>query len=168
LDRQSGVRPAGGKITKHKRDKSTINFAESHIEWNGYGDTGGASRFFQTFEGERMLYCAKSSRREREAGVGIGTVKHPTVKPLALCKYLATLIVPPEEYRDEANLLIPFAGVLSEAIGALLAGWRNITAIELEKDYCEIGHKRIDWWLARMKETGLTDPKAILKMCLRK
>ena len=142
----------------------------------------------------RFFYCAKANRRERDAGLeempkvftptmgdGIGVREHnpeqlaawvynphTTIKPLALCKYLATLIVPPEDYRDEADLLIPFAGVLSEAIGAVLAGWRNITTIELEKDYCEIGYKRINWWIAKIQETGLTDPKAILKICGRK
>jgi len=153
-----------------------------------YSDKGGASRFFKTFEGERFFYTPKANKKERDAGLeglslhpppasgrskpapgrqsALGAPRrnsHTTVKPLALCKYLATLIVPPEDYRDEADLLIPFAGVLSEAIGAVLAGWRNITTIELEKDYCEIGYKRINWWIAKIQETGLFDPKAILK-----
>jgi len=158
-----------------------------------YSDKGGAARYFRCFEGERFFYTPKANKKERDAGLeelslspppasgrskpapgrqsALGAPRrnsHTTVKPLALCKYLATLIIPPEEYRDEANLLIPFAGVLSEAIGALLAGWRNITAIELEKEYCNIGQKRINWWFAKIRESGLTDPKAILKTCLRK
>lgn len=71
---------------------------------------------------------------------------HPTVKPLALTEYLARLIVPPESYRDEAQLLIPFAGSGSEAIGAALAGWRNITGIELDPEYCEINRRRFAHW----------------------
>lgn len=137
---------------------------QTHRGPRGHTDSGGASRFFKTFEGERFCYCAKANKRERNMGLPEGERNlHTTVKPLALCRYLATLIVPPEEYCDEAQLLVPFAGVMSEVIGAFLAGWRNITAIDIEKEYCEIGQKRIDWWVAKILETGLTDPKAILK-----
>jgi len=123
----------------------------------------------------RFFYCSKASKRERDAGLegmekrpaqcthwsgdGMplrqdGTERkmpirvnhHPTVKPLALCEYLARLIVPPETYRDEAKLLVPFAGVASEMIGAWQAGWRNIVGIELEEEYCEIARVRLEHW----------------------
>jgi hypothetical protein len=68
---------------------------------------------------------------------------HPTVKPLALCEYLARLILPPESYRDDARLLVPFAGSGSEMIGALRAGWRNVTGVELDAEYSEIARRRI-------------------------
>ena len=35
---------------------------------------------------------------------------------------------------------------MSEAIGALLAGWEDIVAIEAEQEYCDIGQARVDWW----------------------
>ena len=47
----------------------------------GYGDEGGASRFF---------YCAKA--QEEKGGAGND---HPTVKPLALMNYLLTLLSTP-------------------------------------------------------------------------
>lgn len=50
---------AGGSIKAHKRDKSSINFAEYHQEWDGFNDSGSAARFF---------YCAKASKRERNIG----------------------------------------------------------------------------------------------------
>lgn len=190
LDRQAGQRKSGHMKAGQQRKKSLGkggyhgNFPDEATAKGTYGDSGGPSRFF---------YCTKSNKREREVGLrgyfpclvcgGIDTTHHTdkrgreipcrrdphtTVKPLTLCEYLARLIVPPEEYRDKAALLVPFAGVMSEAIGAFLAGWRNITAIDIEKEYCEIGQKRIDWWAAKMKETGLTDPKAILKTYGRK
>lgn len=87
---------------------------------------------------------------------------HPTVKPLALTEYLARLIVPPEAYRDDAQILIPYAGVNSEVIGAMLAGWKNITAIEKDDDYHEIGKRRLAWWKEQLEITGLSDPSAIL------
>lgn len=104
-----------------------------------YGDTGGASRFF---------YCAKSSRREREAGLsdaGIERNHHPTLKPLALCEYLARLILPPK--RDTPRrLLVPFSGSGSEMIGALLAGWDEVVGIEREAEYVAIAEARLAHW----------------------
>lgn len=70
---------------------------------------------------------------------------HPTLKPLRLTSYLAKLLLPPEKYAPR-RILIPFAGTMSEAIGAQLAGWDEIVAIELMKEYCEIGKRRIEFW----------------------
>ncbi len=83
----------------------------------GYSDQGGASRFF---------YRAKVSAKER------GESDHPTLKPIALTEWLATLIKPPGE---GSRLLIPYAGVGSEVIGALRAGWSEVTGIERSPDY---------------------------------
>jgi hypothetical protein len=103
-----------------------------------YGDgMNGATRFdpaLHTLEG----MAARASHRVHNP--------HPTVKPLALCEYLARLLVPPVEYRDEATLLVPFAGSGSEMIGAWQAGWRNIVGIELEAEYVAIAEKRIAHW----------------------
>jgi DNA modification methylase len=49
----------------------------------GYADTGTVARFF---------YCAKPSKAERNAD---GENNHPTLKSLALMRYLITLITPP-------------------------------------------------------------------------
>jgi hypothetical protein len=49
----------------------------------GYGDTGGASRFF---------YTAKASTDERPSVDGIA---HPTVKPVDLMRWLVKLVTPP-------------------------------------------------------------------------
>jgi DNA modification methylase len=101
----------------------------------GHTDSGGASRFF---------YCAKASKRERGENN-----HHPTVKPLGICEYLARLILPPEPYRDTARLLVPFAGSGSEMVGALQAGWRNVTGIEKEAEYAEIAKRRVACWQER-------------------
>ena len=87
---------------------------------------------------------------------------HPTVKPISLTRHLASLLLPPDRYSPR-RLLIPFSGVASEMIGALLAGWDEIVGVEGESDYAKIGRTRLVWWEQRMKETGLTEPKAILK-----
>jgi site-specific DNA-methyltransferase (adenine-specific) len=88
---------------------------------------------------------------------------HPTVKPLDLCRYLATLILPPESYRDDAALLVPFAGVASEMVGAYLAGWRDITGIELDPEYAKIGRARLAWWQWAYEQTGISDPAELRK-----
>lgn len=106
----------------------------------------GASRFF---------YCPKASRAERDAGLeafdagqslysrgtglkanGDGSARsarsetrnvHPTVKPLALARYLARLILPPI---PDARMITPFSGSGSEVIGALQAGWAHVDGID--------------------------------------
>jgi DNA modification methylase len=94
----------------------------------GFGDSGGASRF---------SYCAKASRRERGEGN-----THPTVKPLALCEYLARLILPPAR-ETPRRLLVPFAGSGSEMLGALAAGWDEVVGVERSPEYIEINRRRL-------------------------
>lgn len=95
-----------------------------------FGDSGGASRFFKqcdyTEEDARFMYCAKASRKERDAGVEGGS-SHPCVKPLALTTYLARLILPPVE---GARLLVPFCGSGSEMLGGTRAGWSHVEGID--------------------------------------
>ena len=129
-----------------------------------FGDSGSASRFF---------YTATASKRERNAGLeGFedrlgGSLEggndkrkgdrpqlqptknhHPTVKPLSLTKYLATLIKPPTGGR----LLVPFSGSGSEMIGALQAGWEYVEGVELTEEYIPIAEARIKYWLDQMAQ----------------
>jgi DNA modification methylase len=64
LDRQSGERRSAGEY-RGKATRPRAGFVSGSQEpgW-GYGDTGGASRFFPTF-----AYVPKASRAEREAGL---------------------------------------------------------------------------------------------------
>ena len=73
---------------------------------------------------------------------------HPTVKPLSLTKYLATLIKPPTGGR----LLVPFSGSGSEMIGALQAGWEYVEGVELTEEYIPIAEARIKYWLNKIDE----------------
>lgn len=78
--------------------------------------------------------------------LGVNTVKkvknhHPTVKPLSLTQYLATLLLPPSSI--SRRLLVPFSGSGSEMIGALKAGWDEVVGIEREADYCQIAEARL-------------------------
>jgi len=91
------------------------------------------------FPESRFFYSAKVSKKEKNEGVEHNS--HPTVKPIALCEYLAKMILPPNEHK----LLVPFSGSGSEVIGALKAGWKDVTGIELSDEYVEIAKARIEY-----------------------
>jgi site-specific DNA-methyltransferase (adenine-specific) len=158
LDQQTGKLSAGCfPHTQQTHNESSYSVAKGKIAPARRMDSGGASRFF---------YCAKASRSEREAGLaGLPTTdlyteanpqpnrdkvtqhkvanNHPTVKPLMLCRYLATLILPPP--RDAPRrILVPYSGSGSEVLAALQAGWEEATGIEKEKDYIAIARGRIE------------------------
>jgi site-specific DNA-methyltransferase (adenine-specific) len=89
----------------------------------GHNDNGGsAARFF---------YCAKASKAERGEGNN-----HPTVKPVALMRYLCRLVTPPG-----GTVLDPFMGSGSTGIAAVLEGFGFI-GIERELEYLEIARAR--------------------------
>lgn len=127
----------------------------------------------ETLEGlwteDPIKYVPKATRFEREAGldeepetvVTDGRTKpidnpylrgetkrkqiHPTVKPLALTRWIASLLLPSAKFKNR-SLFVPFAGVASEMIGAVQAGWDNVVGVELGEDYAELGRKRLDYW----------------------
>jgi len=149
LDGQSGERPPPwGECTRQ-------NPAEGFLAGNmrdgaAYRDTGGASRFF---------YTAKASRREREYGLESmeprrrtdGREKdienprlrtspalndHPTVKPLALMRWLVRLVTPPG-----GKVLDPFMGSGSTKL-ACEAERFGFVGIDSDEHYCEIARHR--------------------------
>ena len=151
-------------------------------------DTGTAARFFfnvnrQIDESDPVLYQAKASRKERDAGLGglpmvgghLASTEgggggwksdseknpnlprrngHPTVKPIDLTRWLATLLLPPAEYAPR-RILVPFSGSGSEMIGASLAGWEEIVGIEMEEEYVEIAEARLKHWENKTEQLKL-------------
>lgn len=121
LDEQSGIRggasPASGATLTGASTSSARGSMRGVAATPFHGKVDGASRFF---------YTAKASKAERNAGLSEPCI-HPTVKPLALTKYLARLILPPI---DGSRLLTPFCGSGSEMIGALQAGWSEVVGID--------------------------------------
>jgi hypothetical protein len=149
----------------------------------GYNDQGGVSRFFfnavadQIDDADAVGYYAKASRKERDAGMdgfeaqqirrhsggdfahnsgskngAMSRNPHPTIKPISLTRWLATLLLPPAIYTPR-RLFIPFAGAASEMIGAGLAGWDEVTGVEMMNDtehpYVDIARARLAHWLAQ-------------------
>ena len=87
------------------------------------GDSGSAARFF---------YCAKTSPSER------GDNRHPTVKPIALMRYLCRLVTPPK-----GVVLDPFAGSGTTLVAARAEGFDAI-GCELMPEHIEIIKRRLD------------------------
>lgn len=83
---------------------------------------------------------------------------HPTVKPLDLCRYLATLLLPPRAYAPR-RLLVPFAGTGSEMIGAYRAGWDCIVGVEMTPEYVQIGRARLEHWLRQGVQLDMFDDR---------
>lgn len=181
LDAQSGTLTSGANperraSAKTKNAYGAFEGQRECIPARG-SDSGGASRFYfhadwnaeveaRLFESDPLLYQAKASRAERNAGcdglperewidgacVANRDIRpnrpngnpHPTVKPIALAKWLATLLLPPDTYGPR-RLLVPFSGSGSEMIGAILSGWEHITGIEQDADYVAIAEARLKY-----------------------
>jgi site-specific DNA-methyltransferase (adenine-specific) len=116
----------GQRNPRGKHSTATYgNYAGIPGRVSGHNDAGGsAARFF---------YCAKASKSER----GEGNI-HPTVKPLALMKYLITLGLPPG-----GTVLDPFCGSGTTALACKELG-RNYICIEKELEYYRIACNRLD------------------------
>ena len=85
----------------------------------------------------------------RESALGRPRANHhPTIKPIDLCRYLATLLLPPDSVKPR-RLLVPFAGSGSEMIGAMLAGWDEIVGVEQSAEYVPIAEARLAHWSAK-------------------
>lgn len=83
-------------------------------------------------EPSRFFYTAKASRSER----GDGNT-HPTVKPIALMRWLVRLVTPPG-----GLVLDPFNGSGSTSVAALAEGMRYV-GCEREAEYVEITRRRL-------------------------
>lgn len=140
LDEQSGERPsmltgrANPNVT-HTHPGTEMNpnstfLGERTHHSRVYADTGGASRFFAQFDGVPFRYVPKASRKE--AGCGEFEVRHPTVKPLKLMRYLVKLVTPPG-----GTVLDPYCGSGSTLHAAVLEGF-NYLGIERDpENYAE-------------------------------
>lgn len=103
--------------------------------------------------GRHWPICPKCGRDMREGSLidrnGLTSRNnHPTIKPLKLCQWLATLLLPPEAYSPR-RILCPFSGSGSEGIGAMLAGWEEIVMVDSEQSYVDIARQRVAYWQQR-------------------
>ena len=132
VDEQSGVTKDGVAVNRNRDPEADKQAAIYGTYKNGdrpditYGGGGGASRFF---------YTAKAPKRERP---NVNGVQHPTVKPLAIMRWLIRLVTPPG-----GTVLDPFAGSGTTIEAALIEGFDPV-GIEMETDYLPLIQHRID------------------------
>lgn len=135
LDAQSGV-TASRKGRPRASIKPGAGWGMTHTG-SEYDDAGGASRFFPVFR-----YEAKAPSSERPQVDG---VLHPTVKPVALMRWLVRLAVP----RD-GLVVEPFAGSGATLQACVMEGVR-CEAAEMDADYIRLIRER----MGRDMQTGL-------------
>lgn len=170
LDQQTGDLKGGTAVRRNNTKGGETSYVRAHKPGTpdlGYGDSGGASRFF---------YCAKAHKKEREAGLDHLPLKsggeltdrkdgskglknpragagrgggrrnmHPTVKPIALMRYLCRLVTPPG-----GIVLDPYTGSGTTGCAAVLENFWFL-GIELDRDkennplgYLEVARARIN------------------------
>ncbi len=146
LDRQSGVTTSsGGSGLKSTQSRGgllggKLNQEGAGAHFGGVGDKGGASRFFPQFGWDEedfwpFKYQAKAPKKERPK-LPDGTA-WPTVKPIALMKWLVKLVTPPG-----GTCLDPFAGTGTTA-QACIAEDFNCILIDNDKDALNLIRKRM-------------------------
>jgi site-specific DNA-methyltransferase (adenine-specific) len=163
VDEQSGVSKSqsgimtitkSGGASWDRQDKGMFDAGRSST-FEGYGDTGGASRFFYVAkaskrdrnEGLDELPEVRHSDREKDDGVGGDNPRnrsnasksnfHPTVKPTDLMRQLVRLVTPPG-----GVVLDPFTGSGSTGKAAILEGFEFI-GVELTHEYLPIIEGRL-------------------------
>ena len=165
LDEQSGkVGGGNGKpIKAGDFGKNGVYGKAKGATTQSYKDKGGASRFF---------YCPKVSKRERNLGCNeledkerkrvnsgglendpkwapvVSKNNHPTVKPIALMKYLIKLITPPT-----GKVLDPFMGSGSTGMACVEYGVRFV-GMEMDENYYNIAKSRIQYSINENAKRG--------------
>ena len=146
LDQQSGDKPGGHDQRRFARSDGgygggvTGTWRDAEV---GYNDRGGASRFF---------YTAKAGRAERVTIDGEG---HPTVKPLALMRWLVRLVTPPG-----GLVLDMFAGSGTTGEAAMLEGFRSVL-VDLDMASCRKAMIRTDPYVRRRGKIRMQEGKPV-------
>ena len=120
-----GTEPSG--VTKEIYGKFN-----GRVPGSFFADSGSAARFFHQFplDTQPLIYNGKAAKADR------GGSNHPTVKPIALLRYLIRHITPPG-----GTVLDMFAGSGTTAEAARLEGF-NCILMEAEPEYVEFLRKR--------------------------
>ena len=171
LDRQSGA--SMSRIGQPRQSaKPGDGYGMTHTGAE-YADAGGASRFFPVFR-----YQAKAPKSERPdawkpdcscedhppltwspesrdcpaCGKAWKKVAHPTVKPLALMRWLVRLVTPPG-----GVVLDLFCGTAPTLQAARLEGFRSI-GIDNWDDAIILAHRRLEFGDCRAEPAGRSGP----------
>lgn len=160
LDEQSGELTSGNMDVIKKGNNNNVFGQYNPVRTTGYGDTGGASRFF---------YCAKATQDERNAGCESLAVRaagyisntsgkhitrkdedyqpdpipnfHPTIKPISIMRYLLRMITP-----KGGITLDMYAGSGTTGCAAHFEDIGEIVLMEMDEDYIPIIEARTKYW----------------------
>lgn len=154
LDKQSGfTKSSAGEQRIVRQSSSTALWhgmgaqGNEHV-FQGYGDEGGASRFFWSAKApasERWTYCKQceqvfTNHKDRFAeheDHRDQLVTHPTQKPLKLMEWLIRLVTQPG-----GVVLDPYCGTGTTALAAKRQGFNFVTC-DLSPSYAEIARVRL-------------------------
>lgn len=125
-DTKSGMM-RGGTVRSAQDEPGSVCYGtyggDATVE-DTFGDAGSAARFF---------YCAKASPSERGKDN-----RHPTIKPIALMRYLISLVTPPG-----GIILDPFMGSGSGGLAAYQLGFDYI-GIDDDPESFDTACRRLD------------------------
>lgn len=161
LDAQSGILKSGAKKAAEQPNGLNAVYGRGMGGMSGStASTGGASRFFycaKASRAERDAGCESlpersggqaTDREDDSAGLsspragagrrGGARNHHPTVKPIALMRWLVRLVTPPG-----GAVLDPFTGSGSTGVAALEEGFQ-FCGVEREAEYLEIARCRVE------------------------
>lgn len=165
LDRQSGATSSVRSTGRNGADdaKSTWSLNRSEDTERGHTDTGGASRYFPIFRYQAKATTAerdhgvtgparqtgfpmRSAEQDSNAEGGDGTKTHrqtsrknlhPTVKSVALMRWLVTLVSSPEG----TVVLDPFCGSGSTGVACVINGV-DFVGIEQSAEFADVARQR--------------------------
>lgn len=166
MDASYGKRTNGGQNKRGRRAQGVATESPTVSgETNFAGDQGGISRYFycpKAKRGEReagldhwpILSVQETVGRKAgsigavngRAGAGRGGGRrnvHPTVKPIALMRWLVRLVTPPGGY-----VLDPFAGSGSTGCACALEGF-HFAGVEMVELHAKLARDRIAYWAAQ-------------------
>ena len=128
LDANNGERESPTGVSHRQESQNDCMSGKNYerVSLNGYGDSGGPSRYY---------YTSKANNEER-TGAG-KRVDHPTVKPLDLMEWLIKLVT-----REGQIVLDPFAGTGTTLEAAKECG-REFVGIEKQSKWAKVARIRV-------------------------
>lgn len=148
LDRESGPRPSGAMrkgLLRRNLDSYSGGFSPEHaLLRERPRSTGGASRFYTQLEADGAAlwrYAPKALGQERAGNA------HPTVKPLALMRWLIRLTT-----RRGDLVVDPFCGSGTTGVASILEG-RRAVLVDSNRASCELALRRCTEALASVPRT---------------
>ena len=133
------------KVSRKERNIGCDDLKEKHIDKDKDDQTSKYGKYYCNDCGKQIVdhvdhsKCDSSKGKEWRQTLHLAN-NHPTVKPVALMKYLVTLVTP-----KGGKVLDPFNG--SGSTGMAVKGFGGeYVGIDLNPDYIEIAKRRITAW----------------------